>query len=205
MFTKWVSQVHILKCVEVRTSKRYQQNKPFPHIILKNFLLPNQASKICKALTNLSFMRKDSDLFCLEQSYDFKHAKGILKDLHGLFSSQEFVSYIESISKMKLKHGNIDMAAQRYRDKCYLLPHDDRLESRKVAYILNFTKNFEKKDGGQLQFFDSKGSHPKRVVKSYIPEFNTLYLFTVSKNSWHQVSEVTSNKSRISIAGWFHG
>jgi Rps23 Pro-64 3,4-dihydroxylase Tpa1-like proline 4-hydroxylase len=81
-----------------------------------------------------------------------------------------------------------------------LLPHDDRLSGRKIAYILNLSKNFAKNDGGALQFF--KG---KKIVKSIPPTFNTFTIFQVSPRSLHQVQEVLSDKKRISFAGWFHG
>lgn len=61
-------------------------------------------------------------------------------------------------------------------------------------------------DGGALNLFttDEKGE-PAAVGKSLIPKWNSFTFFRVSPVSWHEVSEVTSKKTRVSISGWFHG
>ena len=145
------------------------------------------------------FYEHNSDLFQFQQTDDCKNAKQpAVKEFHKFFSSKEFINFISKITSTKLK--SIDMSGFIYDDTDYLLPHDDRLSGRKVAYILHLAKNFTKKDGGALQFF--KGN---KIVKSLPPTFNTLTIFKVSPKSLHQVQEVTSKKKRISFAGWFHG
>jgi Rps23 Pro-64 3,4-dihydroxylase Tpa1-like proline 4-hydroxylase len=92
------------------------------------------------------------------------------------------------------------MSAFIYDDTDYLLPHDDRLEGRKIAYVVQVGDNFAKEDGGALQLLEGK-----KVVKSISPSYNAFTIFKVSSKSWHQVQEVLSSKKRVSFAGWFHG
>jgi len=43
------------------------------------------------------------------------------------------------------------------------------------------------------------------VVNKLVPSNNSFVFFQVSPESFHQVGEVTSEKTRLSIGGWFHG
>ena len=114
--------------------------------------------------------------------------------------------FISNLSGHKLKLGQIDCAGFSYVNHDYLLCHDDHLESRRVAYVMHFGKNFMKEDGGALCLFNSDNLYgPKNVVKRILPHTNSLVLFTVSNISHHQVEEILSSKQRLTIAGWFHG
>jgi len=178
--------------------KKFSGAKPFPHLVLKDFF-SKDVEKVAAALVKERFQEQNSDLFQFEQTNDLKQSRNaVLKEFHSFFGSKEFIKFIGEITGRKLK--TIDMSGFIYDDADYLLPHDDRLEGRKIAYIVNLSKGFTKSDGGALQLF--KGTV---VVKSIVPSFNTLTIFEVSKDSVHQVQEVVSNKKRVSLAGWFHG
>ncbi|GBP83516.1 Prolyl 3-hydroxylase sudestada1 [Eumeta japonica] len=61
--------------------------------------------------------------------------------------------------------------------------------------------------GGALEMLarDSHG-RPSQVVRTLTPANNSLVLFRVGSETFHQVSEVTSLElPRLSINGWFHG
>lgn len=68
--------------------------------------------------------------------------------------------------------------------------------------------NIVLQDGGCLDLFsaDATGS-PDAVVKSLVPQWNSMAFFEVSHTSYHQVAEVLNDKKgpRLSISGWFHG
>jgi len=78
------------------------------------------------------------------------------------------------------------------------LPHDDRLEGRKIAYVL-YLSDLREEDGGSLDMYEDM-----KIVKSIIPKFGDLLLFEVSEKSFHQVAEVLTDANRLTIAGWFH-
>lgn len=63
------------------------------------------------------------------------------------------------------------------------------------------------KDGGALELYDADAAGEARdVVKSIEPLWNSCVFFPVTNKSWHRVAEITSSdKTRYSISGWFHG
>ena len=134
-----------------------------------------------------------------------------MKDLWPLMSA---------ISGHEITDMSMFYAEYKYTD--HLLPHEDDLENRVVAFVyyLNrlilpetriliyccFSDDWVEKDGG---FFDSYVSdeqgQPVRLHKEWLPRRNYLNFFKVTDSSFHQVREVTSrSKVRKSISGWFH-
>jgi SM-20-related protein len=76
-----------------------------------------------------------------------------------------------------------------------LEPHMNR---RAVAFVLNFTKLWERDWGGYLQFFNDQHD----VELAWRPIFNALNIFTVPHD--HSVSMVTpfAGGRRFAITGW---
>lgn len=176
----------------------FKRAKPFPHIVLDDFF-SSKINRVASALLKEKFYEKNCDLFQFQQSDDCKNAEqSEVKDFYKFFSSKEFISFISKVTGKNLK--SIDMSCFIYDDADYLLPHDDRLSGRIIAYVVQLGDDFAVEDGGALQLFKDK-----KIVKSIVPKFNTLTLFEVSSRSLHQVQEVFCNKKRISFAGWFHG
>ncbi len=192
----WVNPVYLKNKTGLK--REFAANKPFPHLVLGNFF-KSKISKVAAALLKEEFYEHNADLYQFEQTDDCKNAKqSAVREFYKFFSSKQFIQFISDITNTKLKF--IDMSGFMYDDTDYLLPHDDRLSGRKIAYILNLSKDFTLKDGGALQFF--KGN---KIVKSIPPTFNTFTIFKVSSKSLHQVQEVLSDRKRLSFAGWFHG
>lgn len=183
---------------------KFKAGKPFEHLTLREFFLPTKANALLRALKDEKWEVKDADLFCLQQTNDLQSSNNaFIKEYYKFFESLEFLQYVSKLTDSSLL--TIDAAGHIYSSGDYLLPHDDRLESRKVAYVVNLTKGFKVEDGGHLDFFATDNSNPHKVAKSFMPQFNTFFLFKVSDRSFHQVREVLSKKKRISIGGWFHG
>ena len=68
-----------------------------------------------------------------------------------------------------------------------------------VAYVMNFTKDWQPDWGGYLNFFDEDGD----IVAGYRPRFNALNMFAVPRA--HAVSFVPpfAPVGRFAITGWF--
>ena len=200
----WISQSILCQLPELQ--RTFFSAKPFPHLVLPSFLLEEKAGLLREAVLRQQWHDKNTDLFQFKQTADLSSsADPFLQEYLSFFSSPEFLSFITQITGIS-PLASIDASGQQYGSGDYLLPHDDRLEGRKVAYVMNLTKGFTDSDGGQLQFFEvDKKGHPTIVAKSFLPAFNTLFLFRVSKKSFHQVNEVVTNKQRLSITGWFYG
>ena len=181
---------------------KFTTHKPFPHLLIKNFLSETDAKTLVEALKNEQFEEKESDLFSFKQTQDLHYSGNkVIKEFVAMLESKEFAEFIKKISDIKVKRGALDLSGSLYEDTNYLLCHDDQLEDRKIAYIL-YLSDLGKNDGGALVLREDSKGKPSTVVKRYYPDFNSLILFQVSKQSWHEVEEVLGKKKRYAIGGW---
>ncbi|HET9145100.1 MAG TPA: 2OG-Fe(II) oxygenase family protein [Sphingomicrobium sp.] len=94
-----------------------------------------------------------------------------------------------------------DAQATWYRPGHFLKGHTDEDPStgRVAAYIMNFSKDWERDWGGFLQFFDSNDN----IEQAFKPSFNTLNIFTIPQ--LHSVSMVSTyvQAERLAVTGWF--
>ena len=178
---------------------------PYPHVIVRDFLDESTLDLVIDALAGLEYDFKESDLFSYWASIeltDIDHpAINILRDDLGDEIWRKKVA--EAFSSKPLS--SIDMAAYVYGLGDFLLPHDDQVEERIIAYSLHLTPEITEEMGGSLQIFDIDESNTSKLVDSIIPEYNSLIMFEVSKHSWHQVGEILQDIQRLTVTGWYHG
>lgn len=202
------------KLVSFKKIDHWDSNEPFNHKILSNAFKPKFARKVRRKLlkyyndSKIDFSLKSSDLFSFYQSKDLVSYinKGyrIIDKVYKIFTKSSFISKFSKLVGYDLAP-SIDIFASAYTNTNYLLCHDDRLESRSIAFIYYLTpENWSSSDGGNLQLFNSSGFKPTSLNTQIPPNFNSLAFFEVSDKSFHQVQEVTSNKIRLSLTGWFH-
>ena len=90
--------------------------------------------------------------------------------------------------------------ATRFQPGHFLTRHNDNVEGkrRRIAYVLNLSRDWNPDWGGALQFFDKHDN----VQCAYTPSFNTLNLLRVP--SVHSVGIVApfAASNRLSITGW---
>jgi len=181
-------------------------SKPFKICKISNFLKKDFLENLKKELTKCEFMFQCSDLYRFDKTDDFVNMSGnYIPALYNSFQST-LASWMECNTNIKL-YKQISMSSACYRDTDHLLCHDDNMGDRRIAYILYLSENWTEQDGGTLDLFDTNYGAPDKIVKSLVPEYNSLVFFEVDRNnSYHQVSEVTTDdKCRLSINGWFYG
>lgn len=202
---EWINPVYLSEKKIAKIRQSFQKNKPYPHYIFEEFLLPEKAAEIRGTLMTHPFSEKDADLFFFAQTEDLHACNDLLiEEFITLLASEEFLNILRTITGKKLA-AKVDAFGAVYPPTGYLLPHDDQLEGRSIAYVYNLSQGFKKRDGGQLELFSTKDHLPQEIAKSYTPQWNSLVIFEVSPDSFHQVAEVNTNNPRLSIAGWFHG
>lgn len=89
-----------------------------------------------------------------------------------------------------------------YRPNNFLTLHHDDVtpeSGRLVAFVFNFTKDWNPDWGGYLQIYGDHGN----IVEAFKPDYNVLNMFRVPQD--HSVGFVTpfAGAPRLSIAGWF--
>ncbi|MEK6956073.1 MAG: 2OG-Fe(II) oxygenase family protein [Nanoarchaeota archaeon] len=203
MLKEWINQDYLLDSYIHKINRLYSNAKPFQHFVFLDFFNESKLKELKKAVLKEKFERIDKDLFSFSQTKElFTSDNKIIRNFYKFLSSKEFIAFIQKITSVKLD-SKIDMHSHIFSDTDYLLFHDDVVESRGVAYVINLSEDFSHDDGGRLQLYDINDAFSPS--KEIIPEFNSFVLFTVSKNSLHSIEEVKSNKKRITVSGWFHG
>jgi len=204
----------VLKCMEniarlekfdvELLSENFRKARPFSHIVIDNFLEENFFERLRKAVGELEFEEKFSDLFFFSQTKDFDCMENeVIKEFYEFISSRKFLEFIEDITLL----GNfsfVDMAATLYTRGNYLLPHDDTVENRKLAYML-YLEDFKAGEGAELALYDSLERSPVDIKKTIFPKRNRLVIFEVGNKdvvSFHEVIEVIKDKKRFTIGGW---
>lgn len=192
---------------EIKSTNLEVIAKPFRICRISNFLKDEYfMDELKNQLSNVKSRRNIMDLYQFEQSSDLTNVnKSNIKMLYETLQT-DITSWMQHNTGIRL-NGKISMSSSCYSDTDYLLCHDDNMEDRRIAYILYLSKNWLLEDGGTLDLFDTdQDGLPRNVVKSLLPEYNSLVFFEVVDTSYHQVAEVKSSvKCRWSINGWFHG
>lgn len=204
ILTQWINPLYLIEKKISQIREQFQKNTSFPHYIFEEFLLPKKVQAVRTALMTLPFAEKDADLFFMAQTEDLNTTtEPTIASFVQLLKSQEFLHFMTKITGRTLAP-TVDVAGSVYPLTGYLLPHDDQLEGRAIAYVFNLSQHFTKKDGGALELFATTNNQPTAVKKSYPPQWNSFVIFAVSPQSFHQVTEVNTNNPRLSINGWFH-
>ena len=202
----WVRRSYLDHDYVARLHARYIRAEPFHHIVLRDLIIPSRYTQLRRALSKQRFARKEADLFSFSQTADLLLTEDpIIKEFVALLRSSEFNDFVRRITGVRLRRGAVDASGHRYARCDHLLCHDDRMDGRRIAYVLHFS-TLDRADGGAFALFahDLVG-RPTRMLRRVAPCENSLVLFTVSRTSHHQVDEVLSGKNRLTIAGWFHG
>lgn len=183
----------------------------YPVVRMPNFLEGDFLCEICRELENFEYRYRCNDLYRFSQTGDLKSRPSqVLDRLKESLLSDRFIGTVEGITRKPLSRKAIDLSSQKYGKNEYLLTHDDRLDSRRVAFVLYLVDDrWNEEDGGSLDFFptDWRGlATDARGHQSFHPQRNTLVFFEVGMASHHQVGVVLSDLKgkRVSIAGWFH-
>ena len=208
--------------------EKYKISQPFPHSQIMNVFQPDiltACKEEIKSQTKVNF--KESDLFRVYQSIDFanldpERAKAMQLDtsklthvmqLRDLLYSQEWRSFVEECAGLEpgTLIDKIDCACNCHAPGCHLLCHDDVIGTRKISYIIYLTEEDWEgpSEGGALELYgpqtdDETSSTPVPVSLAW-PVFNSMAFFEVLPGrSFHAVQEVTGDRPRLSLQGWYH-
>ena len=114
--------------------------------------------------------------------------------------SDELFEFIEAVSGDR-QFNRVDCHACRYEPGHFLREHSDQspFENRRLAYVFNFSPNWEADFGGLTHFMDDD----HQLADTYVPEYNSLLLFRVPVNNSVSMVANYAPRARYSITGWF--
>jgi len=200
-----------------KTYEASLQTAVYPAGVLNNFLQDTSAQQVHQELLKpeLNYLPRTSDLYDFHQteglemlsSSEFPAIHALVREIY----SPVFTSIMEKIVQRPLNAGKMTITAQRYRRGDFLLCHDDRLESRRVAFILYFpspeASDAPDLEGGSLLLMrsDETGRPTPENFDQLTPIYNRAVFFEVTRSSFHQVEQIYSDGTpRYSIICWFH-
>ena len=184
-----------------QTALTKKESEPFVHGIVDDFLTEEAFDYLSEQLLNEQFSEKHSDLFRFFQTQDLSNVPQFAA--FASFLTGQFKEEVEALTGLKLGK-QLDMQGHMYADANYLLCHDDRLDSRAVAFILYLT-DVEEGEGGELVLYPSDNGTPQRDgATKILPQANRLVWFEVTEKSFHEVLEVLADTQRVTIGGWLH-
>jgi Rps23 Pro-64 3,4-dihydroxylase Tpa1-like proline 4-hydroxylase len=203
MLKQWLSESTISNLEKF--SREFESAEPFSYISIDNFLCEDKFLELKDACLLQEFYVEDHDLYHFFRTIDYKNSKvPIIVEFREFLKSSEFKSFFEYLVCMKLDTKKMDLHSLRLESGDYLLCHDDDVQDRAIAFILNFSE-FEDVDGGKLELFNSSNGKPTNICKSIMPKTNRFNMFKVTPGkSFHQIEEVMSEKQRNSISGWYY-
>lgn len=112
--------------------------------------------------------------------------------------SEKFFDFARSVTGIK-EIKNIEIQTARYTGGNFLMMHNDSQKpERRVAFVINLTRQWHIDWGGLLHFISQEG----QVTETFVPAFNSLTFFTVPV--LHEVSYVMPfvKQSRYTVTGW---
>ena len=150
------------------------KSSPFPHVVVEDFLDEDTLDLVIDALAGLEYSFSESDLFSYWASVkltDIVHpALNVLRKDLGDKIWRDEVANAFKVSKLS----KIDMAAYVYGLGDFLLPHDDQVEDRVIAYSLHLTPDLEEEDGGSLDLFEEdKASFISTVLNTWLCSYSS--------------------------------
>ena len=133
----------------------------------------------------------------------------ILSDITYAFHDQKVIDVISSITNMPDMHADNDLYAaglSMMSKGNFLNPHLDnshnmeRSKYRALNLLFYCTENWNISNGGNLELWHNG---PKLNQEIIFAKFNRLVVMKTDLNSWHSVSEVTSDDSRNCISNYY--
>lgn len=114
-------------------------------------------------------------------------------------ADEAFLSSMRSITGIQ-EVNRIYAQATMYTAGSFLLAHDDHVdvENRRLAYVINLTRQWRPDWGGLLNFSEPDGS----VSDSFFPHFNSLSLFLVPQTHFVSYVPPFAQGERNAITGW---
>lgn len=124
---------------------------------------------------------------------------GLLARFIRWMADEAFLSVMRNITGIQ-EINRVYAQATMYAPGSFLLAHDDHVdvEERKLAYVINLTRQWRPDWGGLLHFSARDGS----VSDSFFPHFNSMSVFAVPQTHFVSYVPPFAQGQRNAITGW---
>ncbi len=183
-----------LKNLAVKYREDYQQAKPFPHIVIDNFLpefvLDNILTEFPKA-GDIDWQKFENKA---EKKLANKHEKYMGDNTRSLlyqFNSSTFIEFLENITGIEgiipdphFEGGGLHQIERGGYLKMHVdFNRNNKLHlDRRLNLLLYLNKDWKEEYGGYLELWDKEIT---QCEKKILPLFNRLVIFTTTDFSYH--------------------
>jgi len=196
---------------------KYQNSKPYPHIIIKNFfdkdflnLVLEEFPDLSKKQSSINYENKNEIKFA---NNDRKQFKKNTKKLFEYLNSTQFLNFLQKISSIKerilpdrslsggglheIKRGGVLKVHTDFNK------HPTKNLDRRINVLIYLNKKWKKNYGGELELWNKD---MKKCVKKILPTFNTMVIFSTNDFTNHghpKYLNCPKTTSRKSIATYY--
>lgn len=212
-----------LESIKSLESSEYNNVKPYPHIIIDNFIKKYKIEKYMKFSKSLKLKNCDNNRLPPNKNTEYKYAydnidkfPDYIKDLFIFLNSKEFINKIEKLTGIKdLVIGNYSLRGggfHKITNKGFLNLHSDfnnyneKNESldRRINLLIYLNPLWKDEYKGHLYICDKNS---KKIEKKILPILNRCVIFNTSNKSIHGHPErlnVPKDITRDSIAVYYY-
>ncbi|KAI5185530.1 prolyl 3-hydroxylase /prolyl 3,4-dihydroxylase [Nematocida homosporus] len=169
---------------------------PYYHRVIDDFLPPDVLARLLEKHDGAEYFEKHTDLFHFYQTEELNKKKDYAEFLEKVKSAMAFD--LAKIGKA-VAHPEMDLFGSYYEKGDYLLPHDDCVDDRVLAFsfYLNTPARSGGSTNGELALFHNDGIS---LAKAVAPKTNRMVIFEVSDKSYHEVQ--SADGVRMALTGW---
>ncbi len=202
--------------------KQFRSAKPFPHLVIDNFLEPSFLRQVVEAYP--SFDRAWADAKGTRDAFDALNEKlkvqvsdaerfpGPVKQLHDALASKAFLDDLTEVTGIEdlradpaMRGGGMHLTGPRGRLDVHIdFNYSEELKMhRRLNILVYLNEDWDEAWGGAVELWDRE---VKNCEVSVMPALNRCVLFETSDISFHGVQPVTCppGHGRISFAGYYY-
>lgn len=183
-----------------------QQIKDGRVVVIRNAFRPDFAEAVYQELerapfeVDQDFHPRGSHHFFHRLDTDMLHHYPILNATFEVFNSDETKEYMSELTGRDCM-GEATVRGEHYQRGDHSLPTPDFVDQRTVAFDWHLAKNWNSEWGGALYWCQEVA-----LFSHLHATFNTLILYSVTKDFSHFVTPVTRDAygKRLSLTGWWN-
>tara|TARA_Y100001933_G_C19007815_1_gene567374 strand:+ start:3923 stop:4978 length:1056 start_codon:yes stop_codon:yes gene_type:complete len=201
--------------------EEFVNNKPFPHIVIDNFLKEESLQKVVDNLpSRLDMAEKKLDgIYGHRLKYVFmpKQTNKVIQEIINELSSKDMLEALEDLTNIKDLIGKQDNPGNGIHfigrggslgvhtdHNMYNSTVDKKWYDRRLNILLYLNDDWKEKYGGHIELWDEI---EKKCIKKVLPVMNRLVIFATDSKSYHGHPEPLNcpeNKMRKSIALYYY-